>query len=235
MQMKLQQAIDKKLSSSVGDQLAVFLVVFVVSLLFVATMYWILGVGADYTDAIVKGFADFFGGDQYSHYAYDAKDVAPWVKWVTLSACIIGSVIFQGLLIATLTSAIQNRAEKVRNGDVRYEFKNHTLILGYNESVPTLVARMCKEGRDIVVVVSKEVPDCRNSINDKIGEKANVVVLRGDRNSSEDLNSLHVAKAKQVYILGEESEPNRDLRNIDCYHTITSTIRAEVDCYVQIG
>ena len=209
--MKLKQAIDKKISSSVGDQLAVFLVVFVVSLLFVATIYWILGVGTDYTDAIAKGFADFFGGDQYSHYAYTEKTVAPWIKWVTLLACIIGSVVFQGLLIATLTSSIQNRAEKVRNGDVRYKFKKHTLILGYNESVPMLVSRMCTEGRDIVVVVSKEVLDCRNAISNKIGEKANVVVLRGDRNSSENLCSLHVSKAKRVYILGEESEPNRDL------------------------
>lgn len=235
--MKLRQTIDKKISSSVGGQIAVFAVVFVATLLITAFLYWLFGLGYNYVDSVAKSFADFFSSDQYSNYAYSntvLSSTSHWIKWVTLLACIIGSVVFQGLLIATLTNAIQNRADKVRNGDVRYEFKNHTLILGYNESVPTLVARMCKEGRDIVVVVSKEVPDCRNAINDKIGEKSNVVVLRGDKNSSKDLCSLHVTKARQVYILGEESEPNRDLHNIDCYHTITSTIKAEVDCYVQI-
>ena len=235
--LRVKRTIDRKLSSGIGEQLVVFIVIFVLSLLLVTFCYWLLGVGNGFVDSVAKSFADFFGGDQYTNYAYPDEtisDITPWVKWVTLIACIIGSIVFQGLLIATLTNAIQNRADKVRNGDVRYKFENHTLILGYNESVPTLVSRMCKEGQEVVVVVFKEVSDCRNAINNKIGEKSNVVVLRGDKNSSKDLCSLHVAKARQVYILGEESEPNRDLQNTDCYHTITSTIKAEVDCYVQI-
>ena len=235
--MKLRQTIDKKISSSVGGQIAVFAVVFVATLLITAFLYWLFGLGYNYVDSVAKSFADFFSSDQYSNYAYSNTALSAtshWIKWVTLLSCIVGSVVFQGLLIATLTNAIQNRAEKVRSGDVRYKFKNHILILGYNESVPTLVSRMSKEGCDIVVVVSKEVPDCRNAISDKIGDRRNVVVLRGDRNSGEDLTSLHVSKATQVYILGEESEPNHDLQNIDCYHTITSTIKAEVDCFVQI-
>ena len=193
--------------------------------------------GNGFVDSIAKSFADFFGGDQYSNYAYPdetASDIAPWVKWVTLIACIVGSIVFQGLLIATLTNAIQSRAEKVQEGNVRYKFKNHYLILGYNESVPALVSRLCKTGHDTVIVTSKEVLDCRNNIYDAIGKKGNVFVLRGDMNSSDDLRSLYVSRAKQVYILGKASNPNRDLQNLDCYRTITHTINAKVDCYVQI-
>lgn len=236
MKMRLKRVIDQRLSSGVGDQLIVFVAVFVVSILFVATVYWILGVGVDYTDSIAKGFADFFGSDQYTNYAYSngPYSSAPWAKWVTLIACIIGSIVFQGLLIATLTNAIQSRAEKVQEGNVRYRFKNHYLILGYNESVPTLVAKLCKTGHDIVIVVSKEALDCRNSIYDTIGKRGNVFVLRGDMNSSNDLRSLFVSCAKQVYILGETSNSNREVQNLDCYRTITHTINAKVDCYVQM-
>ena len=235
--IRVKRIIDRKLSSGIGEQLVVFIIIFVLSLLLVTFCYWLLGVGNGLVDSVAKSFADFFGGDQYTNYAYPdetASDIAPWVKWVTLVACIIGSIVFQGLLIATLTNAIQNRAEKVQEGNVRYRFKNHYLILGYNESVPTMVSRLYKTGHDIVIVVSKEVPDCRNNINDTIGKKENVIVLRGDMNSSDDLCSLFVSRAKQVYILGEDSNSNRDLQNLDCYRTITNTINAKVDCYVQI-
>lgn len=233
----IKRTIDRKLSSSIGEQLVVFIIIFVLSLLLVTFCYWLLGVGNGFVDSVAKSFADFFGGDQYSNYAYPdktASDIAPWVKWVTLIVCIVGSIVFQGLLIATLTNAIQSRAEKVQEGNVRYKFKNHYLILGYNESVPTLVSRLCKTGHDIVIVVSKVVLDCRNNIYDAIGKKGNVFVLRGDMNSSDDLRSLFVSCAKQVYILGETSNSNRDLLNLDCYRTITNTINAKVDCYVQI-
>ena len=236
-QSGVKRIIDRKLSSGIGEQLVVFIIIFVLSLLLVTFCYWLLGVGNGFVDSVAKSFADFFGGDQYSNYAYPeetASDIAPWVKWVTLIACIVGSIVFQGLLIATLTNAIQSRAEKVQEGNVRYRFKNHYLILGYNESVPTLVSRLCKTGHDIVIVVSKEVLDCRNNIYDTIGKRGNVIVLRGDMNSNDDLRSLFVSSAKLVYILGEVSNPNRDLQNLDCYRTITNTINAKVDCYVQI-
>ncbi len=235
--LKVKRIIDRKLSSGIGDQLVVFIIIFVLSLLLVTFCYWLLGVGNGFVDSVAKSFADFFGGDQYTNYAYPdetASGIAPLVKWVTLIACIVGSIVFQGLLIATLTNAIQSRAEKVQEGNVRYRFKNHYLILGYNESVPTLVSRLCKTGHDIVIVVSKVVLDCRNNIYDAIGKKGNVFVLRGDMNSSDDLRSLFVSCAKQVYILGETSNPNRDLLNLDCYRTITNTINAKVDCYIQM-
>lgn len=235
--LRVKRIIDRKLSSGIGEQLVVFIIIFVLSLLLVTFCYWLLGVGNGLVDSVAKSFADFFGGDQYTNYAYPdetASDIAPWVKWVTLVACIIGSIVFQGLLIATLTNAIQNRAEKVQEGNVRYRFKNHYLILGYNESVPTMVSRLYKTGHDIVIVVSKEVLDCRNNIYDAIGKKGNVFVLRGDMNSSEDLRSLFVSSAKQVYILGETSNSNRELQNLDCYRTITHTINAKVDCYIQM-
>jgi hypothetical protein len=235
--LRVKRIIDRKLSSGIGEQLVVFIIIFVLSLLLVTFCYWLLGVGNGFVDSIAKSFADFFGGDQYTNYAYPdetASDIASWVKWVTLVTCIIGSIVFQGLLIATLTNAIQSRAEKVQEGNVRYNFKNHYLILGYNESVPTLVSRLCKARHDIVIVVSKEVLDCRNNIYDTIGKRGNVFVLRGDMNSSDDLRSLFVSCAKQVYILGEVSNPNQDLQNLDCYRTITHTINAKVDCYVQM-
>lgn len=235
--LRVKRVIDRKLSSGIGEQLVVFIIIFVLSLLLVTFCYWLLGVGNGFVDSVAKSFADFFGGDQYTNYAYPdetASDIAPWVKWVTLVVCIIGSIVFQGLLIATLTNAIQSRAEKVQEGNVRYRFKNHYLILGYNESVPTLVSRLCKTGHDIVIVVSKEVLDCRNNIYDTKGKRGNVIVLRGDMNSNDDLRSLFVSRAKQVYILGEVSNSNRDLQNLDCYRTITHTINAKIDCYVQM-
>lgn len=234
---KLKRKLDRKMSSGVGGQLTIFAMFFLISLMFIAACYWMLGVGNGIIDSIAKCFSDFLGGDQYAIYAYSKTNAtinAPWIKWITLIACIIGYIVYQGLLIATLTSAIQSRAAKVRNGDVRYKFKNHYLILGYDESVPALISKISTMGREIVVVVSKNASDCRNAITDKIGKTANVVVLRGDRNSREDLCVLNVAGAKQVYIIGEKTETNRDLLNIDCYHTITNTIMAEIDCYVQI-
>ena len=228
--------VDRKLSSSTGEQLSIFAVIFSVFLLSVALCYWLLGVGNNPIDSIAKTFADFVGGDQYIQYAYGNSDneFAPWVKWMTLIACIIGSVVFQGLLIATLTNVIQSRAVKVQNGEIRYRLSNHYLVFGYNESVPALVERLCDTGKDVVVVVAKDVVNYRNTLMDIFGDKNNVYVLRGEKCSVTDLNSLYVHEAERVFIMGDNSLPNSDLQNLDCYRTISKTIGADVDCYVQI-
>ena len=236
-QSGVKRIIDRKLSSGIGEQLVVFIIIFVLSLLLVTFCYWLLGVGNGFVDSVAKSFADFFGGDQYSNYAYPnetASDIAPWVKWVTLVACIIGSIVFQGLLIATLTNAIQSRAEKVQNGDIRYKFNGHYLIMGYDFGVPALVKRLCKTSVDVVVVVEKDVAECRNTLSDSVGKKKNVFVLRGEMSSIECLESLYVSNAKQIFILGSDNTPDRDLLNLDCYRTINNTIAAGVDCYVRI-
>ena len=60
-----------------------------------------------------------------------------------------------------------------------------------------------------------------------------VTLLHANRTREEDLQRLCVAQAKRIYIIGEESESNHDLRNMECYNKI-SRQNDKIDCFVYL-
>ena len=207
------------------------------ALLLLWLLYALTGAGG-----LRQTLADIFGPDQFINYAYpdDGNTSAtPTVVLIaSVAACLVGAIIFQGLLIATITNIIQTRADKVKDGDVDYQFENHYLILGYNDKTVALIQSfngLDNTTPDIVISVEKGVPALREELEVQLDKVLfeHVTLLHANRTREEDLRRVCVAQAKRIYIIGEESESNHDLRNMECYNKI-SLHNDKIDCFVYL-
>lgn len=234
---RIRHWIDNKLTANIWVQLGLFAGVFLMALLLLWLLYALTGAGG-----LRQTLADIFGPDQFINYAYpdDGNTSAtPTVVLIaSVVACLVGAIIFQGLLIATITNIIQTRADKVKDGDVDYQFENHYLILGYNDKTVALIQSfngLDDTTPDIVIAVEKGVPALREELEVQLDKVLfeHVTLLHANRTREEDLQHLCVAQAKRIYIIGEESESNHDLRNMECYNKI-SQHNDKIDCFVYL-
>ena len=236
---KFRQDIDRKLTANIWVQLGLYACVFVVALVFLTILYILTGTGG-----WLQAMADIFGPDQFINYAYSddgMNSATPAVFLaVTVVACVVGAVVFHGLLIATFTNIIQTRADKVKEGDVDYVFENHCLILGFNENTIPLIRFICTQEKekgkafpDIVIAVEKEVQGLRDELEVQLDKhvQKHVTLIHANRTQEEELQRLHADKAARIYIIGEEDEPNHDVRNMECFNLVS---KYGIDSYVYL-
>lgn len=166
------------------------------------------------------------------------------MRWIGLIMSTFGSLFLSGLLISTITSGFERRADKWRTGFCYYKMKNHIVIIGSDQIAHGIVNQLCEDNDDIVVLTSTDVEKTRNSLNATIKKKSNnnkIIVNYGQRDSEYFLNLINVAYAKDVYILGDTSEFDEienfhDSLNIQCL-TIVARLcknvgRTALPCHV---
>lgn len=148
-----------------------------------------------------------------------------------------GSLVFSGLLIASITNALRTRADRFKEGKVRYRFRNHVVIIGYNNLVPGMIHRIWKEngGRPnrIVIGVNGNVQETFNQLRNHLEEnKKMVVVLNADSKNRWDLRKrLKVQYAKEVYIIGDGD----DAYLMNSYKKIQEICGEKMpECYVEM-
>ncbi len=137
---------------------------------------------------------------------------------------ILGTIVFTGLLIATITSIWRSRSERFRRGAVKYRFSNHIVFLGYNSLIPGMIQKICEDEKNnikdvrIVVGVEENASGVCDKIKNRLYEdyRNRVVVLKADSCNRKDLKRLRITHAKEVYIIGEHD----DAYNLKCYRTI---------------
>lgn len=151
--------------------------------------------------------------------------------WGFLITALAGSIAFAGVLISMCGNFIQQRVDKFGKGYVNYKFKNHQVILGYDEIVPALVKQIIKDkvkhSKDrIVLMTAQDVERVREvlftNLND--AEQSYLVLVHGNRLSKEALENIHISKADCVYLIGEDVDMDHDTMNINCLRTIAQLI-----------
>ena len=152
-------------------------------------------------------------------------------RW-SLFFAFIGVITITGITISTITNMIQRRVNLYLNGEVRYQhFCGHKVIIGFGEVAMSIIDQICKSAKfeekpcDIIVMSNGDSMEIRQSINtliDKRHEKY-IYVYRGRKDSGEDLDSLLIEKADEVFLLGEQDEYNRDATNMEALRKIANT------------
>lgn len=135
---------------------------------------------------------------------------------------LIGVALFSGFLVMILTNGVRNMIERLERGDVRYNFNNHIVFLGYNNIVLGLLSSCFKNSKNnYLILVEKKVSEIRDELHGVLGNRKNLYVLHGSRVSEQDLKNICIPLAKEVYVIGE-NEKDVDIINIQSLKIISS-------------
>ena len=184
----------------------------------------------------------------FAHYVDPGNIVNVATNQVGLATLIalLGVVLLNGLLIASLIGWLDNRKAKWLNGDVEYDgFLNkneHYIIIGGNDMVAGIVEQIFsrhdsrRESKRliddqhvpyIVIQTSRDVEEFRMELFSNLteSEQRHIIIFYGNRTSSRDIEKLKVQRAKEVYIIGEDVrsddiESYHDTMNMKCLELI---------------
>lgn len=152
-----------------------------------------------------------------------------------------GMVLLGGLLITTLTNIVDRRVSDIEEGNVVYsKMKDHNVIIGYGDVTINIIrtlfgitgGRETEDGKDtggqeedlspILILTSQDVKQVRAQLFAQLPEKYEqfIYFYSGNIDSYEHIKNLNIHSAKEVFVLGENSEYGRDSKNLECVKTI---------------
>lgn len=149
------------------------------------------------------------------------KQRSDYLKYVIIY--LLGLVVFNGLLIATITTFMTTRAKRYNMGTNTYgNIKQHVVIVGFNPLCVPIIRNVCNRNKNglppMFLILSSQNPEgIQRVIQTQLPSlEEHVVVYSGDMNSMTQLRRLNLSYAKEAFILGEEKEPGRDSKNLEC-------------------
>ena len=171
-----------------------------------------------------------------------SESMSPW--YATLVA-IFGIIVFTGMFISVLSNMLGRRVESYLNGSSRYKFKNHVLIFGYDDTVPSLIKSIQEksgENKDvpsnswIVIASNADAQTVRDHVSLHITKKEEerLVILHCHRIEKEDLVKLYLDDANLIYIIGEQNEVGHDDNNLQCLALLGSMLSKPKKCFVNL-
>jgi len=148
------------------------------------------------------------------------------IRFFTLSVSVVGAAIFAGMLISVFSNMLQRRIESIKKGNIYYDFKDHFVILGFDDSVPSIIKQICRDNKknDIVLQTVLEAESVRQTLHTQlnISDEKRVIIINSRRDYEEELEKLRVHKAKEIFLIGEKNEFDHDSLNIDCLKRIVT-------------
>lgn len=235
----------------------------------VLTTMVLLGVGAYYcchgeSNPIGKAFADMVSPVTLRSVAYESNtkavvDTCSYDNKVTSIKAsdrsllgvsllfLFGTLVFSGLVIASLTNTMRNWADRFKQGRLRVgKFSGHIVIIGYNDMVLGILQKIISEEEEkgikkkdlpmILVGVKSDVQATwyriRNHTESISNNRDRIIVYNIDSNNDYHLtNMLQVQCASEVYIIGEKD----DADNLKVYKKILDKCEIwKPECYVHL-
>lgn len=150
---------------------------------------------------------------------------------------ITGSVLMGGLLISIISNMIDRRVEHAREGQLKYKFKRHYVIIGFDKMAIGLIKQLFRKIRDdarfknepylFVIQTTSEVETVRHELLSKLDDEIDrrTIILHGGRDSREDLERLRLPYCQEIFLLGEEGETDHDSVNIESVTLINRILR----------
>ena len=212
--------LDRALSGGVGRQLLIYFFAVIVSFLILLGIALLLRIPLISEKA--EGFGDFW---TMLFFFYDGglEGTAPSNRWFVYLVNIIGSILMGGLLIATLTNYLQSSREKAEKGLLRYRLSDHIVFIGCHRSMIPLVESAIRNGNRAVVLSELTPEEMRgqylSALSDK-SDSSSIVLYYGSRSSGEELESLCLETAKEVFVFPDISSMDADSESLEVVETI---------------
>lgn len=162
-----------------------------------------------------------------------------------LFLALLGILCLSGLLLSSLVSFLSKRRENWQKGMIHYRphrflkwnlgLHRFVVIIGVNDQT-VAIARQALARKDVDYVLIQTRQDVekmrmRLDLGLTYEEENHIVFYYAERTSWEDIKLLHIEKAKEVYILGEDitytNEEDHDAFNIECLSLISNYMEDE--------
>ena len=129
-----------------------------------------------------------------------------------------GGLVFLAGLIGIVSGAFDDKVEQLRKGRSRVIETDHTLILGWNSRVFSVVreislANLSRKKSSIVIMAPGDKVEMEDAIKEQVGKigRTKVIVRSGDPMSLADLELASHGTARAIVILAADEAENADL------------------------
>lgn len=147
-----------------------------------------------------------------------------WTLLFSVMVYIVGAVIFSGMLISIVSNWVTRRVENFRNGLTHYLVSGHTVILGYDDMIPSILEHVFAKNpqKDVLIMSSIKAETIREKITRTASSRflPKIVINYGHRTSKESLKNIHLENAEEIFIVGNRTLPFHDAMNMECLQAV---------------
>ena len=156
--------------------------------------------------------------DGLDEVATESKSVfaAPVVLVIALVSWLIGMVLY-GFVAGAVANAFAGRKEKIDAGLVRYRFRDHGIVIGWDFQGASCVRELLRECREVLVVSATAAEEIRNDLEVALGGDlaSCVYIYNGQIAVDEDLlRDSWPELSKRIVILGDGNGEGDDGGNL---------------------
>ena len=226
---KIGLIIDRMLSNSRWNQLVILLAVFALVLVLSFGIIHICNWNHYDWDQSLGESLMLLSDPNYYHDV--VKDGATYLgysdgKTIIYSSFIyfLGLVVFGGMLISLISNVVSRRVYNHLNGRTFYLKSGHTVILGYDEIVPSIIINICSKDKNAYVLLMSSINT--EIIREKILRSPamkyenRIIINYGHRTDEEALKAAHIESSNSIFVVGNRSLPSHDAMNVECIQTI---------------
>ncbi len=194
----------RQMEKSLGRQLLLLGLVSLAILFSFGLAFKLMGGLPDYDDPFYFSLITLISSDSI----FEVEDAPLLVKSLTLLLAFLGIVLFNGLLIALVVSKTGEFYEGLRRGRGAVMEKNHLVLLGWRPSAAyflrELDAHCRKEGERLTVLVLAAEGDAEASPLETDYRYLDIVLRRGLPYQARCLEELSLARARAIFLLGDD-------------------------------
>lgn len=212
--------LDRALSGGVLKQLVIYLLIVVVAFFLLFAIALLLRIRL--TNAKIEGFGDFW---TMLFFFYDGglEGTTSSNRLFVYLVNIIGSILMGGILIATLTNYILSNRDKAENGLLRYRLSGHTVFIGFHEATLPLVRKVLERKETALILSEQPYAEVKDRISAGLNaiDSDKLIIYHGNRDNVDDLDSLCLKEAKEVFVFPESLFPDTDSVNLEVVEQIS--------------
>lgn len=160
----------------------------------------------------------------YIEYSERGSIVNAYTLFASTISFLFGAIFFNGFIIAFITNSIDRRVMNHKEGHIHYLKSEHYIIMGYDDIIPSFIKHIFNKDAKANVLLLTSVPaiDVKESLVKSFNERQmkQIIVNYGHWTTEESYKNVHLESAKEVFIVGNQSLPAHDAKNIECVDNI---------------
>lgn len=136
-----------------------------------------------------------------------------WTFRILMLFVTLGGIFVISALIGVISNGLNSRLENLQRGRSFVVEENHTVILGWNEKIFTIVKELCianqnRQDACIVIMGEMDTVSMIESINEKLPPKCTtrIVCRNGSPIDQISLNLLNLNSAKSIIVISPQSD-----------------------------